>query len=173
MIPKSVSSATFVGRIEPAPARIRGVVADAVVFDTLNAIYVWESERVPHYFVPLVDIDVGAFVDENRALRLKRGLARRHGIRVGDVYRPRAAHLYTEESVEEVRGMVRFEWSSLDAWFEEDVQIYVHPKSPYVRVDAVRSSRTVRVDVGGTTIAESRRPVTLFETGLPVQYYLD
>ena len=35
-----------------------------------------------------------------------------------------------------------------------------------------RSSRHVRVEVGGELVADSERPLLLFETGLPVRYYL-
>jgi len=68
---------------------------------------------------------------------------------------------------------VLFDWDALDAWFEEDEQIHVHPRNPYARVDAVRSSRTVRVELDGVLLAESSAPVLLFETGLPTRYYLD
>jgi uncharacterized protein (DUF427 family) len=39
-------------------------------------------------------------------------------------------------------------------------------------VDILASSRHVRVEVDGTTIAESASPRMLFETGLPARYYL-
>ena len=55
---------------------------------------------------------------------------------------------------------------------EEDEQVFVHPRSPYVRVDALRSTRTVRVELRGTLLAESDSPVLVFETGLPTRYYL-
>ena len=46
-------------------------------------------------------------------------------------------------------GHLRCEWDALDAWFEEDEQVFVHPRNPYVRVDALRSSRPVRVELDG------------------------
>jgi uncharacterized protein (DUF427 family) len=64
-------------------------------------------------------------------------------------------------------------WDSVDAWFEEDEQVYVHPRNPYARVDALRSSRTVRVERDGVLLAESDHPVVLFETGLPPRTYFD
>ncbi len=70
-------------------------------------------------------------------------------------------------------GTVRFEWDALDAWYEEDEQVFVHPRSPYTRVDALRSTRTVRVELDGIVLAESSAPVLVFETGLPTRYYLD
>ena len=60
----------------------------------------------------------------------------------------------------------------MDAWFEEDEQVFTHPRDPYTRVDILPSSRHVRVELGGVTIAETTKPTLLFETGLPVRYYL-
>ncbi len=60
----------------------------------------------------------------------------------------------------------------LDAWYEEDEQVFVHPRSPYTRVDAIRSSRAVRVELDGVVLAETTSAVLVFETGLPTRYYL-
>ena len=60
----------------------------------------------------------------------------------------------------------------MDGWFEEDEQVFTHPRDPYTRVDILHSSRHVRVEVEGVTIAESAKPTLLFETGLPVRFYL-
>ena len=68
---------------------------------------------------------------------------------------------------------MRFDWSALEAWFEEDERVFVHPRSPYVRVDAIRSTRAVRIEVEGVVLAESSSPVMVFETGLPTRYYLN
>lgn len=70
-------------------------------------------------------------------------------------------------------GHLALTWSAFDAWFEEDEQVQVHPRSPYVRVDALRSRRRVRVELDGVVLAESDAPVLLFETGLPTRAYLD
>jgi uncharacterized protein (DUF427 family) len=97
------------------------------------------------------------------------GPARLHGLRAGGQERPGAAWLQTDG---ELRGTVRFDWAALDAWFEEDEQVFVHPRSPYSRVDALRSARQVRVEIDGTVLADSASPVLVFETGLPTRYYL-
>ena len=67
---------------------------------------------------------------------------------------------------------IAFYWNAVDAWYEEDEEVFVHPRDPYSRVDTVHSSRHVRVDVDGKTVAETKRPVLLFETGLPTRYYI-
>ncbi|MDQ3966496.1 MAG: DUF427 domain-containing protein, partial [Actinomycetota bacterium] len=59
-----------------------------------------------------------------------------------------------------------------DAWYEEDEEVFVHPRDPYHRVDILDSSRHVRVLVNGEVVAETDRPELLFETGLPTRYYI-
>jgi uncharacterized protein (DUF427 family) len=57
-------------------------------------------------------------------------------------------------------------------WLEEDEPVYTHPRDPHTRVDILASSRHVRVEIDGITVADSRSPRILFETGLPPRYYL-
>ena len=136
-------------------------------------LYVWEWPRYPQYYIPLADVDPAVLVDEEHPEHLSRGPARRYGLRVGEVSRPGVAHVYGDGALAGLGGMVRFDWAALDAWFEEDEEIFVHPRNPYARVDALRSRRTVRVELGGVVLAESSSPVMVFETGLPTRYYLD
>ena len=72
----------------------------------------------------------------------------------------------------DTRGYYGFDWHSMDSWYEEDERVYVHARDPLLRVDALRSTRRVRVEIAGTTVGESSRPVLLFETGLITRYYL-
>jgi uncharacterized protein (DUF427 family) len=76
------------------------------------------------------------------------------------------------ETASWLAGYCSFVWDAVDAWYEEDEQIFGHPKDPYHRIDILASSRHVRISYGGVLLAESRRPMLLFETGLPVRYYL-
>ena len=148
-------------------------MAGEVVFDTTRALYVWESEKYPQYYIPLADVNGELLVDEEHPERLSRGTALRHGLRVGEVARPGGARLYSEDSLDALAGTMRFNWDALDAWFEEDEEVFVHPRNPYARVDALRSTRSVRVELGGAVLAASDSPVMVFETGLPTRYYLN
>ena len=94
-------------------------------------------------------------------------------MRVGDVDRPSSASVLGPSKVEGLDDTVRFSWSAFDAWFEEDEQVFVHPRNPYTRVDALRSSRHLRVESKGVVLAETSSPVLCFETGLPTRYYID
>jgi uncharacterized protein (DUF427 family) len=162
-----------VDHIEPAPRRVRGLLNNAVVFDTTRAVYVWEHPHYPQYYIPYADIDRQYLVDENEPQRRKHGTARRHGLRVGGVDRPGIARVFGADAMSGLDGMVRFDWAALDAWFEEDEEIFVHPRNPYARVDALRSNRLVHIELDNVVLAESSSPVILFETGLPARYYLD
>jgi uncharacterized protein (DUF427 family) len=159
--------------VEPVPRRVRARLNGRTVLDTTRALYVWEWPNYPQYYIPVADVAPDVLVDEDHPQRLKRGTARRHALRVGDVERPGAARVYGGDAVVELNGYVRFDWDALDAWFEEDEEIFVHPRNPYARVDALRSTRHIRIALDGVTLAESASPVLLFETGLPTRYYLN
>ncbi len=139
----------------------------------MSALYLWEWERYPQYYIPIADVDTEALVDEQHEQRLSRGTARRCGLTVGTVSRPGALRVYGEGALYGLAGHARFEWDAVDAWYEEDEQIFVHPRDPYTRVDALRSTRHVRVELDGVVMAESASPVLVFETGLPTRYYLN
>jgi uncharacterized protein (DUF427 family) len=67
---------------------------------------------------------------------------------------------------------VLVDFDAFDAWYEEDERNFAHPRDPFHRIDIVHSSRHVRVELDGATLAESNRPRLLFEPPLPVRYYL-
>jgi uncharacterized protein (DUF427 family) len=162
-----------VNLVEPAPRRVRATLAGRTVFDTVRARYVWECANYPQYYIPIADIVGDFLVDELHEQRRPQGTARQHGLKVGDVDKPRAARVFGADALAGLEGHVRFEWDAFDAWYEEDERIYVHPRNPYVRVDALRSTRRVRVELDGVVLAESDSPVMVFETGLPTRYYLN
>lgn len=162
-----------IDRVEPVPRRIRAMLAGEVILDTTRALYVWEWPNYPQYYIPIADVTAGYLVDEHHEQKLKRGSAQRYGLLVGDVSRPEAARVYTESTVEGLTGTARFEWAALDSWFEEDEEVFVHPRNPYTRVDALRSTRHVRIELDGAVLADSPAPVMVFETGLPTRYYFN
>ncbi len=127
----------------------------------------------PQYCVPRDDLVEAWLIDDDRTERLGAGPARRHSLRVRDVVREGAAWVWQDGAPEAVRGTVRFRWDALDEWLEEDEPVHVHPRSPYARVDALRSSSRVRVEIDGVVLADAPHCVKLFETGLPTRYYLD
>lgn len=100
------------------------------------------------------------------------GKAMTYDLRLGDRVLEGGAWAFPDHEREELRGLVRLDWAAADEWLEEDEPVYVHPRDPYTRVDVLASSRHVRIELDGETVAESRQPRVLFETGLPPRYYL-
>src|SRR5581483_174658 len=163
---------TPVNSVEPVPRRIRAFLSNEVVFDTTAAWYVWEWPYYPQYYIPIADVRRDLLILEG-SHHSSRGPVEVYGLRVKDVHRPHAARLLTDSSVDGLSGTVRFEWAALDAWFEEDERVFVHPRNPYARVDALRSTRRLRIELEGVVLAESSSPVMVVETGLPTRYYLN
>jgi uncharacterized protein (DUF427 family) len=71
----------------------------------------------------------------------------------------------------DVEGHVTVDWSAVDAWFEEDERVFVHPRDPYHRIDTFSTSRRIEVHLEDAVLAESTRVRALYETGLPIRYY--
>lgn len=156
-------------RVEPSRKRVRAYLGGRPVADSEHAALVWEHPYYPTYFLPLRDV--------RAELRATGELTQGDQLGPGDVYDVLVEGVVAERAAvrfhsEEVRELVRFDWNSMDEWFEEDEPVYVHPRDPYKRVDVLASSRHVVVRVDGVVVADSHRPHVLFETGLPPRYYL-
>ncbi len=158
--------------VEPAPRRVRATLGGEQIFDTTRARH-GEWPYYPQHYIPADDIDPRFLVDEHHEQHLRQGTARRHGLRAGSLDQPGTVRVFGDDAIDGVAGTARFDWDALDAWYEEDEQVFVHPRNPYVRVDALRSHRHIRASLEGVTLAETTTPVLVFETGLPTRYYFD
>jgi len=157
-------------RTEPSPKRVRAYLAGHLVADTSRALLVWELPYYPSYHLPVADLHAELTPAGDRRT-LHGGLEGEvHDLAVDGHVAERAAMTFDEPA--SLRDHVRISWRAVDRWFEEDEQVYVHPRDPYTRVDALPSSRHVVVEVDGIVIADSRRPTMLFETGLIARTYL-
>jgi len=87
--------------------------------------------------------------------------------------RARAAAFRLPDVPEVAPGAYYFlRFAAMDRWYEEDEPLLCHPRDPFTRVDVRHSSRHIRVAADGVIVADTRRPLLLFETGLPVRYYI-
>lgn len=148
-------------RVEPSPKRVRAYLAGRLVADTRRAALVWEIPWYPAYYIPADDVTASLTPAEEANL---------YNVEVDGAVAPAAARRFPDSPRR--RGLVRLEWGAMSAWLEEDEPVYTHPRDPHKRVDILASSRHVRIEAGGVTVAESSRPSILFETGLPPRYYL-
>lgn len=132
-------------RYEPSEKWVRGELGGELVVDSRDVWLVWgRGKVVPGWCFPRSDVRVESL--------------------------PEAA--VSEFDDPDLAGRIQVEFGALDRWLEEEEEVLGHPRDPFKRIDIRRSSRHVRVEVNGLLLADSRRPLLLFETGLPVRYYL-
>lgn len=159
--------------VAPVPRRVRAVHGGRTVVDTTDARYVWEHQFYPQFYLPPSAVPDDVVDDLGSTDETDQGTVELHTLVLGDTHTAGGARRLTDDTpLDGMAGWWRLAWDAFDQWLEEDEQIQVHPRSPYVRVDAIPSSRTVRVEVGGIVLAETDSPTLLFETGLPTRYYL-
>ena len=179
-------------RHEPIEKRIRATIGDETVVDTTRALLVYEPKRVvPSYAIPDADIAgevVSASITGNALCDADLDLIA--GRPVLDPRVPFSVHTADGEVVvvrsaaagreaagfrvadPELAGHVVLAFEDFDAWYEEDERNLSHPRDPFHRIDFVHGSRHVRIERDGVVLAESSRPVLVFEPPLPVRYYL-
>lgn len=161
-------------RVERTARHIRVRAGDTLVADSDRALFLswYGPTRLPTYALPDRDVrtellrasptpgDDPAMVD--------------HDIHIGDLVIERAAKLLDKvpEEAHRAEGHWTFLWDDGVRWFEEAEEVHIHARDPKHRVDAIPSDRHVRVEVDGEVVAESTRPVAVFETSLPTRWYL-
>ena len=159
--------------IETTPRRVRTYFDKELLADSKRVLLVFETKRPPVYWFPIEDVRMDLLEARQPVEGTSSGTVRWSSSKGGHGV-DHVAWSYADPSgdLAPLKDHVAFYWNAMDAWFEEDEQVYVHPRDPYTRVDTVHSSRHVRIEVDGEVIAETRRPVLLFETGLPTRYYI-
>ncbi|MET1028799.1 MAG: DUF427 domain-containing protein [Dongiaceae bacterium] len=173
-------------RFEPTQRRLRVEVGGEWLVDTTRGMILIESGHEPVYYFPRADVRFDLLQASSHTSHCPyKGKAaywhvvlkdRRIENAVWGYPKPLATapgHVApTGPGGESLSEYVAFYWNKMDRWFEEDEEVFVHARDPYKRIDSLASKRRVEVVVGGEIIAASRDAIFLFETGLPVRYYL-
>lgn len=160
---------------EPSQRQVRVVFGGETLAQSTHVMLLLEAGRLPVYYFPRADVCAGALerTDHTTPSALK-GPATFWTVRVGEHVAENAAWSHETPPADgpEMAGYVAFYWDMMDAWYEEDERAYAHARDPYKLIDVRQSSRHVRVELAGVTVAETCRPRLLFETGLPARYYI-
>lgn len=159
----------------PSPRRVRVMFGGEVIAQSEATILVRNERTIPVYYFPPSDVAAGMLKlsDQVKAVEGK-GDTTFWDVAAGDKVAKNAAWSFASPTpeAEVIKDYVAFDWPQMEKWFEEDEQVFVHARDPYHRVDVVDSRRSVRVVVGGEDLATSTSTRVLFETGLPVRYYI-
>ena len=157
--------------IELSPRRVRAYFGGVLVADSDHVLLVYESKRPPAYWFPTADVRMA---DLQARDNVADSDVMRWNLTAGGRVAENAARGYTNPTgdLAPLAGHLTFVWDVMDSWFEEDEEVFVHPRDPYTRVDTVHTSRRIRIEIEGQVVAESERPVFLYETGLRTRYYI-
>jgi uncharacterized protein (DUF427 family) len=133
---------------------------------------VWEIPYYPAYYLHVDDVVADLVPTGGTERSPSRGDGEVLTVRTPGHTADGAAVRYPDSAIEALRDHVRLDWDSMDAWFEEDEEVFTHPRSPYSRIDILPSSREVVVRRGDVELARTTHAHVLHETGLPVRWYL-
>ena len=168
--PKFIAAPEWV----PVAKRIRCWFNNGLIADSKRVILKRQFPLV--YFFPKEDANVGLF--EKSTLEPKTddwGTSTSRHVVVNGKTAGDAVWIYedpNDAAPDNLRDYVALKWEPMDRWMEEDEEVRIHPRDPYHRIDICHSSRQVRLEADGKTVAETNCPVLLFETGLPVRFYI-
>jgi uncharacterized protein (DUF427 family) len=160
--------------LETTSRRVRVLLHGEPVADSDEVRLLHPPGRTPTYLFPRQHVRTELFEPSQRR-QSDPGMGPRTywTLQAGPHTAPDAAYAWEQppQSASAIAGLIAFDWDSVSV-FEEDEEVFVHPRDPYTRIDVLRSSRRVRVVVAGTVVADSARPRMLLESGLPVRWYL-
>jgi uncharacterized protein (DUF427 family) len=162
--------------LEPTPRWIRAEVGDVTMVDSKRVLLLWQEGKVlPVYFFPRADVRTDLLRPSEHPLpEDHHEFASYWRLELDGRAIENAAWTYPPMlplAGEWLEEYIALRWKAMDAWYEEEERVLGHPRDPYHRVDTRESSRHVRVVLEGETIADSRRPRLVFETGHPTRYY--
>jgi len=162
-------------RLYPTAKRVRAFFGDIAIADSTRVQLMLESGRLPVYYFPVADVRMDLLVPgTRRGTSPTKGEATYLSIDTGKSNASDAAWRYesSPSGGPDLSGLIAFRWRAMDAWYEEDEEVIAHARDPFHRIDVLLSSRRVEVRIRGSVVADTRRPRMLFETGLPVRYYI-
>src|SRR5467141_1435653 len=142
--PVAGNDITFV----PTGRRVRVMLGGVTVADSRAVMLMLEKRRLAIYYFPVKDVRLNLLQPTSyTSSHPGKGQASFYSAKVGDRVAEKAAWRYLQPERPDLKDYVAFYWDKMDAWFEEDDEVFVHPRDPYHRVDVLNSSRHVKVIV--------------------------
>lgn len=161
--------------VQDHPRQVRIRFGGRTIVDTVGARLLHESNLLPALYVPMADVDADVLTRTDHTTHCPfKGDASYWTVRVDDQVAENVMWGYEDpdEGVAGIDGYVAFYLDRMDEVLEEDEPVIGHLRDPYHRVDTRPSSRRVVVRVGDRVVADTTRPMAVFETGLPPRFYI-
>jgi uncharacterized protein (DUF427 family) len=160
---------------EDFPRRMRAILNGVTVVDSRHAKLLHEHNLLPTLYFPADEVRTDLFRPSDKHTKCPwKGQASYWSIDVDGQVAKDAVWEYKDPIPESppVKGYFGIYWNKMDRWLEEDEETIGHVRDPFHRVDVLDSSRHVKVTVDGVVVAETKRPKALYETSLPVRWYI-
>jgi uncharacterized protein (DUF427 family) len=160
---------------EPLRRRMRVRFAGAWIADSEDAVLLHEPGRYPVAYFPVGDIADGVLEPiEHTTQHRDLGTTSWYTVRVAGQDASRAAWQLTglPDYASELKGRIAFAWRAMDAFYEEDERIVGHAADSYHRIDIRQTSRHLVIRSGDQVIADSTRPLALYESGFAPRWYV-
>lgn len=156
----------------PTEKRIRGYLDERKTVDSIRASFLRGNGMPISYCFPQEDVDFSLF-HESGEFDNELGSGKKYSVPGRDGKNKDVLKYEKTRPLNGILdGMVVIGWNAIDRWEEEGETVRIHPRDPYTRIDVLKGDRKVEVWMKGVRVAESARPMMLFETGLPVRYYI-
>src|SRR6201982_2267679 len=140
-----------------------------------NVLLLFEPEHYPMAYFPEADVSPDTLErSEHTTRHPDLGLTSWYTVRAGEKSAPRGACKHTDLPVyaSELQARVAFAWPAMEAFYEEDERILGHAADSYHRIDIRRASRNLVVSHRDRIIADTKRPVVLYESGFAPRWYV-
>ena len=160
---------------EPLRRRMQVRFTDQWIADSEDVVLLHEPGRYPVAYFPHADIQPGILVPEERVTQHRElGDMRWFTVGAGEHAANHAAweHTALPAHAPVLEGRVAFAWRAMDAFYEEDERIVGHAADAYHRIDIRATSRHLVVRVGDRIIADTHRPLALYESGFAPRWYV-
>ena len=147
----------------------------AWIADSEDVLLLFEPGHYPIAYFPVADVSPGTLERmEHTTQHPALGLTSWYTVRSGEKYVERSAwqHNTPPPYASELQDRVAFAWPRMDAFYEEDERILAHAADSYHRIDIRQSSRRLLVRHGDRTIADTARPLVLYESGFAPRWYV-
>jgi uncharacterized protein (DUF427 family) len=160
---------------EPLRRRLRVRFGHEWIADSEDVLLLHEPGHYPVAYLPVADVRVGVLESTGRITQHRDlGATSWFTVRSGDRQAPRAAwqHVDLPAHAGELQDRVAFAWRAMDAFYEEDERILGHAADLYHRNDIRSTSRHLVVRDGDRVVADTHRPVVLYESGFAPRWYV-
>src|SRR5271156_2491095 len=160
---------------EPLRRRMRVRFGGNWIADTENVILLFEPGHYPMAYFNESDVAPGTLeLTSHTTQHPDLGPTSWYAVRAGGKTAPRGAWQHTRlpDYASELQGRVAFAWPAMEAFFEEDERIVGHAADSYHRIDIRQSSRHLVVQHRERIIADTKRPLALYESGFAPRWYV-